>query len=66
MITIPKDESLPLPPETVETPPPTPTPPVQTPAKRPTFGRVASAVADGVQQGLSYANARRARETYRG
>lgn len=65
MITIPKDESLPLPPsETVETPPTTT--PVQTPAKKPTFGRVASALADSVQQGLSYANARRARETYRG
>lgn len=66
-----KDESLPLPPiQPVEAPPPTIS--IQTPTTAPnrsTLDKVTNAagtIANSMQQGLSYANARRAREAYRG
>ena len=61
------DESLPLPPKNVEAPPIVSTPPVA--PKNSTFDKVVGlgkTLGSDMQHGLSYANARRARETYRG
>ena len=64
---IPINETLPPAPlQEVSSPPVVSTPP---PPKKSTFDKVTGVgkiIGNDVQQGLSYANARRARETYRG